>query len=100
MKLFERFFGRSDPPENNPSGSDEPIVIVPIPPLVTTLFRLEKEKGSPLSEEEVLAARDSAVCMTMTARHRDQLADKRGYDDINPDNVWVEWQAARLAESD
>jgi len=76
--------------------ADEPIIVVPVPPLVIQLFHLEKQKGVPPSEAEVLKARDSAICMTMPVSERDELARQRGYDDISPENVWQEWQAARV----
>ena len=75
--------------------SDDPVVPVPIPPLVTLLLHFEKKKGTPLTEQEVLAARDNAVCMTMRVSIRDEVARKRGYDDISLENVWEEWQAIR-----
>jgi len=75
--------------------TDEAVVPVPIPPLVTLLLHLEKQKGAPLTQQEVLSARDNAVCMTMPISVRDELAKKRGYDDINPENVWLDWQAVR-----
>lgn len=71
------------------------MVIVPIPPLVTLLVHLEEQKGAPLTEEEVLKARDGAVCMTMRASHAAALAAKRGYDDIDLENVWNEWRQIR-----
>jgi hypothetical protein len=100
MKIFDRLFGKSPPPPDLQLSEGDPLVIVPIPPLVTMLFRLEKDKGSPLTREEVLAARDSAVCMTMLASHRDQLAQRRGYDDVDLDRVWEEWLVVRAAEDD
>ena len=78
-----------------PEAVDEPLVIVPIPPLITLLRAQETAKGAPLSEEEVLAITDSAICMTMRQSHADQMAAKRGYDDIDPENVWDEWVRIR-----
>jgi hypothetical protein len=93
MKFLDKLFGRSEPPIEEPADEDEPVVIVPIPPLVTVLLHLEKTKGSPLTEADVMDARDKAICMTMRASHRDQLAEKRGYDDIRLENAWEDWQA-------
>jgi hypothetical protein len=95
VKFFDRLFGKSLPLVEEPPHDDEPIVIVPIPPLIVLFHQLEKVKGSPLTEDEVFAALDNAACITMTASHRDQLAEKRGYHDINPDRVWEEWLMVR-----
>ena len=92
MKFFDKLFGRSPLVDEAPSGDDESIVIVPIPPLAVMLHKLEEDKGLPLTEDEVLEARDKAACITMTVSHRDQLAEKRGYRDVDLENVWQEWQ--------
>ena len=42
----------------------EPLVPVPIPPLRILLLNLERQKGSPLTEEQVLRARDGADHVT------------------------------------
>ncbi len=75
--------------------NEDPLVRVPIPPLVTLLQNLERQKGSDLSEEEVLSARDTAVGMMMRRSHRDEVANKRGFPDIDPENAWAEWQVIR-----
>lgn len=75
--------------------TDEDLVIVPIPPLVTVLLSQERAKGSPLTEAEVLQIRDGVICMTMRVSAARKLAEERGYDDIDPENVWEEWQAVR-----
>lgn len=74
---------------------DNQLVLVAIPPLVTILLHQERKKGAPLSEEEVLAIRDGAVCMTMPYSVAAQVAKKRGYDDIRLENVWQDWNAIR-----
>lgn len=75
--------------------TDDPLVLVPIPPLVTLLLHHERKKGSELTEEEVLAIRDKAVCVTMPYSIAAKVADERGYDDISPENAWEEWTAIR-----
>lgn len=97
MKFLDKLFGKAGPPSESPAKDEEPIVIVPIPPLIIMLLHREKERGSPLSEAEVIETRDKAVCMTMSISHRDQLAEKRGYADISLENVWVEWQEFLIA---
>ena len=77
--------------------TDDAHVIVPIPPLLVFFSHLEKKKGSELTEEEVIAARDDAPCISMKAEDRDELAESRGYTDIDPENAWLEWQNFRAA---
>jgi hypothetical protein len=74
---------------------EEAVVIVPIPPLVTLLEQHEAANGSPLTEEQVLRIRDGAVCMTMSRSRADQLAESRGFPDIDPANAWSEWVRVR-----
>jgi hypothetical protein len=74
-------------------SDQDPLVPVPIPALVVLLTQLEARKGAPLSEDEVLAARDGAVCMMMRQSVAQLSARKRGYADLDPENVWEEWQA-------
>jgi hypothetical protein len=75
--------------------ADERLVLVPIPSLVSILLRLEKEKGSPLTEEEVIMARDSAVCIATPVGMIGALVERRGYEDIDPEQAWREWQEVR-----
>lgn len=75
--------------------TEDTLVPVPIPPLVTLLRRLERQKGSALSEEEVLSASGRAVCMMMSRSRRDRMEAERGFQDIDLDNVWAEWQVIR-----
>jgi hypothetical protein len=78
-----------------PTEADEPLVPVPIPALSMLLLNLERSKGSPLTEAEALSARDKAVCMMLPLSKKRMMDEKRGYSDINPENVWAEWQALR-----
>ena len=97
MSLISELFGRSSTPPAEPATShaDDPLVPVPIPALGVLLLNLEKQKGSPLSEQEVLQARDKAVCMMLPLSKKHLMDEKRGYQDINPENAWFEWQAFR-----
>ena len=76
-------------------ADDEQLVPVFIPALVAILLNKERAKGSPLTEDEVLAIRDSSVCMMMPVAKVGAMSESRGYDDLNPGNVWAEWQAIR-----
>lgn len=97
MSLLTKLFGKpgAPPPHNNASGTEDPLVPVPIPALGILLLNLEKQKGAPLSEHEVLQARDKAVCMMLPLSKKRLMDEKRGYEDINPENAWQEWQAFR-----
>jgi hypothetical protein len=74
---------------------EEPLVIVPIPAFVVLLSHLERQKGAPLTEAEVLAARDNAGAIALPLSQAKALADKRGYDDLDPARIWEDWQVAR-----
>jgi hypothetical protein len=76
-------------------AADEPLVAVFMPALVEVLAHEEANKGEPLTEEEVLAIRDQAVSITLKYSQAQAMESKRGYPDIDPDNVWKEWQAVR-----
>ena len=75
--------------------SRDDIVIAPMPPLVTTLLIREQQKGSPLTEGEVLAIRDGIECVAMPRDVAAAVARNRGYDDIDMANAWIEWTAVR-----
>ena len=75
--------------------TDEPLVPVFMPPLVTILAQHEREKGSPLTEDEMLAIRDKSVVMMMRQSIAQQMAEKRGYPDVDPERCWQEWQERR-----
>jgi hypothetical protein len=74
---------------------DEYLHIVPVPSLVATLLRAERDKGEPLTEEEVVSIRDKCPSVAMTDEMLSKVVARRGYDDIDPERAWEEWQAAR-----
>ena len=76
-------------------AADEPLVAVFIPALVAILHHEETTKGEPLTEDEVIAIRDRAVCITMKYSQAQAVESRRGYPDLDPENVWQEWQAVR-----
>lgn len=82
------------------SAPESDLLIVPVPALVAILLKRERDKGAPLTEAEVLEARDTAECIAMPAFARDEIAASRGYDDIDLENAWAEWQAVRLTFRD
>jgi len=73
----------------------EELVPVPIPALIAILLNQEQEKGSPLTEQEVLEIRDNAACIMMPISSIKSMEESRGYADINPEYVWEQWQEAR-----
>jgi len=74
----------------NPAG----LGVVPIPALSAILVAKEREKGSPLTEAEVLRIRDQAVVMVLPDKG-EPLLERRGYKDINPEHAWQQWQVVR-----
>ena len=81
--------------EEYSAESQEDLQIVPVPALVAVLYHKESEKGSPLTEAEVLEIRDKAACIAMPRFAFLQVEAQRGYRDINPDFAWEEWQQVR-----
>jgi hypothetical protein len=71
------------------------MVTVFIPPLVTLLLHAEKQKGAALSKAEVIKIRDKSPCITMSVANANKLGETRGYRDVDPENVWSDWQMFR-----
>lgn len=71
------------------------MVAVFMPALIFFLYKLEKEKGAPLSEDEVKRGLGMAPSIMMTRSDAQAFQEQRGFVDINPDNVWQEWQFVR-----
>jgi hypothetical protein len=76
-------------------NADDAVVPAIIPAIVALLLNLERKKGAPLTEDEVLDIRDKGVCVTMRRSMVRARAESRGYEDIDPENVWNEWTVAR-----
>ena len=96
MSFFRKLLGARPADPTPPRREDEEAVRpVPIPALVALLLRAEQLKGAPLTEEEVTRIRDDAACVAMTAEMQRQLAEKRGYADLDPERAWEQWQVAR-----
>ena len=70
---------------------EESLVITPVPALCLLVLNLEKQKGSPLTETEVLEARDTAVCIALPASAAKAMEESRGYRDLNLEDVWQDW---------
>jgi len=65
------------------------------PALIVLLRQSEIAKVSPLTRDEVEAIRNGAVSMMVTRSAVQQIAQERGFEDIDPANVWEEWQRVR-----
>ena len=76
-------------------ADESPLVLMALPALLVLLLAVEKEKGRELRKEEVLAVRDHAVFAMVPAKLQAGIEASRGYVDLDPDNVWVEWQERR-----
>lgn len=75
--------------------SDDNLVIMPMPALVAVLTNRATAKGAPLTEAEVLAIRDSAECTMVPRDVVPEIVASRGYEDIDPERAWDEWNAIR-----
>ena len=71
------------------------LVITCMPSLVSVLLRHETDKGSPLTEQEVLAIRDDRTAVALPRDQVAKIAESRGYDDIDPEHCWEQWQQVR-----
>lgn len=78
---------------------DQLEVAVFMNPLVLLLAEKERAKGAYLTEAEVLAVRDSALCVRMTnARARafyTSLDANMAFPRLDPDRIWEEWKEIR-----
>jgi hypothetical protein len=85
--------------QNSMPTTDEHTVQVFLNPLVILLAGRERQKGSPLTQEEVLAVRDDAQCITMTVSQAQKfyasLDSQTPIPRIDPERVWEEWQEVR-----
>jgi hypothetical protein len=81
------------------AGLPEPMVTVFLNPLAMLLAGRERQKGSPLTEAEVLEVRDGAACTQMPLSQAEpfyaaldaQMPTPR----LDPERIWEEWQAVR-----
>jgi hypothetical protein len=76
-------------------AQDYPSTIpVYIPTLVAVLSSLQAKlpSGMTLSREEVEKVRDTSPCLPTGVRAAQVLERQRGYADLDPENVWEQWQ--------
>lgn len=86
--------------EKHEDRPDEPLVVAHMPPLAVVLAWAEEQKGSPLTQEEVMTARDEAPAMTLPVSEAKAMEAARGFRDLDPDRLWEEWQALRQGTPD
>jgi hypothetical protein len=90
------WFGRK---RNEASGSGAKIVRVYLNPLHAMLGAAEKQKGSPLTEAEVLHVRDTSVAIDMTQEQAEKfyasLDAQMPIGRLDPTRIWEEWQEVR-----
>ncbi|PMW99569.1 hypothetical protein C1X59_17265 [Pseudomonas sp. FW215-R2] len=60
-------------------------------------FRPETDKGSPLTESEVLKIRDQATCVAVPFDVAFDMENERGFRDLVAEDCWNEWQRVRLS---
>jgi uncharacterized protein YegJ (DUF2314 family) len=77
--------------------ADEKEDCVPVfmPALSAWLLHAEDIKGEPLTSMEVIRLRDKAPCIMMKREDALKLAESRGYEDIDPENCWYDFQMLR-----
>lgn len=80
--------------------NEEATVIVHVPALVAVLLNAENERGRPLTEPEVLDIAENAAAMVVRPQDVPVLVETRGYQDIDPENAWQEWQGFRRSARD
>jgi len=88
--------GDKQPMKESLKGKDkEDLIPLFIPSLSAILLAAEKEKGEPLTESEVISIRDNSQTIMSPKSMIKAMAEKRGYEDIDPESVWTEWQLLR-----
>jgi hypothetical protein len=75
--------------------SDDPLIPVFMPSLLVLFAHDEVAKGSPLTRDEVVAIRDQAETVMLPRSKLIEIASRRGYEDIDPERAYEEWQLLR-----
>lgn len=79
--------------QSHPMADD--LIPLFIPALSSLLLAAEDEKGHPLSRDDVLTIRDNASCIMVASADAEKMAETRGFNDIDPENCWYDWQMLR-----
>jgi hypothetical protein len=81
------------------AGLPEPKVTVFLNPLAMLLAGRERQKGSPLTEAEVLEVRDEAACALMPLSRAEKfyasLDAQMPIPRLDPERIWEQWLAIR-----
>ncbi len=80
----------------NNQVEEDRLEVIFAPDLLYLLRFKESEKGSCLTEEEVLKIRDNAICMTIASSRLREIEKSRGYKDVDPKNCWAEWNEYKI----
>lgn len=73
----------------------EQLCVVFIPALSVALQNAETNKGSALTETEVLKIRDQATCVAVPLGVALDMENERGFRDLVAEDCWNEWQRLR-----
>ena len=76
-------------------SSDDDLVPVFMPALVTLLISAEELNGSPLTRNQAMAIRDNANCVMLPPSAEAEIEQERGYPDIDPERYWEDWLIVR-----
>ena len=67
------------------------MVLTFIPALIVLLEAGKNMAGRQLTQVEVEEIRDKATVINLPTEIAQAIVNGRGYEDIDPDNVWEEW---------
>lgn len=91
--MFRKIFSRKPEPQPQPEPQPESELVVEcIPSLTWVLTRAEQNKGSPLTEEEVVAISGQAIAIALPRKERDAKWLSQGNRDISCESPWKDWQ--------
>lgn len=62
-----------------------------MPSLIAILINAQDKKGTLLTQDEVEHIRDNAAVMSVPKSICEKMDKDRGYKDINPELVWIEY---------
>ena len=81
------------------SNDETELVITRVPALIDLLSIKERNRGSPLTEAEIVGIRDKAICIALPRAERIAMDEARGHADLDPDSISEQRQAARRPPS-
>ncbi len=87
---------RLGPPVERGRPQDE-LRLTFMPALVALLTAARKKKGAPLTDEEIVAIRDTGSCVAAKWVHAREVERARGYADIDPERAVECWNAIERA---